>query len=53
MVHCHGSVDIAKKCAAALAVAGGIVVKTVAQGANDDRELMVTGPVAIVCDIGS
>ena len=39
--------------AAALAVAGSIVVKAVAQGADDDRELMVMGPAEIVGDIGS
>ena len=42
-----------KRDAAAEAVAGSIVVKAVAQGANDDRELMVTGPAEIVGDVGS
>ena len=39
--------------AAALSVTDGIVVKAEVQGANDDRELMVTGPAESGGEVGS
>ena len=48
-----GRLTLLKRGASAVAVAGGVVAKTLTQGADDDGELMITEPVAIACDVDS